>query len=89
MRFFYLDITVVFIVLSIVSIMLVINIGTREVVTKALIMALTLVVVADCVLEVDVPAGNHCKVFWNEGYKEVVGINRRILKFIGKKKSSL
>jgi len=51
-------------VIFIVSVILVVEIGRRGVVTKSFVTACALVVVAVRVFEVDAAAGNHCDFFW-------------------------
>jgi len=64
----------------IVPIVLVVEIGTRGVVTEAFIAACALVVVVVRVLEVDAAAGNHCDFFWYGRDRKVVGSDRSVLK---------
>jgi len=73
---FRLDIVVIFIV----PIVLVVEIGTREVVTEAFVTSCTLVVVAVRVLEVDAASGKHCDFLWYGGDRNVVGNDRSVLK---------
>jgi len=60
LHFFLLDIIVVFIVF----IILIIEIGTRGVVTETFVMASALVVVSIGKLEVDRATGNNSRFFW-------------------------
>jgi len=75
LHFFLLDVVVI----VIVPIILVIEIGTRGVVTEGFIAACTLVVVAVLVLEVDAATGNHCDFFWYGLDRKVVGSDRSVL----------
>jgi len=59
---------------------LVVEIGTRGVVTEPFVTACTLVVVAVRVLVVDAAAGNHCDFFWYGRDRKVVGSDRSVLK---------
>jgi len=61
LHFYLLDIVVVFVV----SVILVVEIGTRWVVTEAFVMTCALVEVLVRVLEVDAAAGNHSDFFWH------------------------
>jgi len=63
LHFFLLDDVVILVVSGI----LVVEIGTRGVVTEAFVMACALVVVALRVFEVDTAAGNHSDFGWNGG----------------------
>jgi len=76
LHFFLLDVVVI----VIVPIVLVVEIGTRGVVTEAFVAACALVVVADRVLEVDAAAGNHCNFFWYGRERKVVGSDGSVLK---------
>jgi len=76
LHFFLLAIVVIFPV----PVILVVEIGTRGVVTEALIAACAFVVVAVRVLEVDAAAGNHCDFFWYGRDRKVVGSDRIVLK---------
>ena len=76
MHFYLLDIVVIFIV----PIVLVIEIGTRGVVTEAFVTACAFVEVAVRVLEVDAAAGNHSEIFWYGGDRKIVGSDRSVLK---------
>ena len=59
-NFHLFDVIIVFVV----SVILVIEIGTREVLTEAFITSCAFVVVAVIVLEVDAAVGNHGDIFW-------------------------
>ena len=75
MHFVPLDIVIIFVV----PIVLVVEIGTRGIVTKAFVAACALVVVAVRVLEVDAAAGNHCDFFCYGRDRKVVGSDRSVL----------
>ena len=59
MHLFLLDIVIVFVV----SVILVVEIGAKGVMTDAFVTACVLVVVVVSVLEVDTAVGNHCEGF--------------------------
>jgi len=71
LHFFLQDIVVVFVV----SVVLVIEIGTLQVVTKAFVMAYAIVEVSVSVLEVGTAARNHCEFSGNRGDRYVAGSN--------------
>jgi len=60
LHFFLFNVVVIFVV----SVILIVEIGTRGVVTEAFVTACALVVVAVRVFEVDTAAGKHCDFFW-------------------------
>ena len=75
MHFFLFDVVVIFIV----PVILVIEIGTRGVVTEAFITARAFVVVALGVLEVDAAVGNHFDFFCDGRDRKLVGSDRSVL----------
>jgi len=76
LHFFLLDIVVIFIV----SVILVVKIETRGVVSEGFVTACALIVVAVLVLEVDAAVGNHCNFFWYGRDRKVVGRDGSVLK---------
>ena len=68
-------------VIFLVPVILIVEIGTREVVSEVFVTACALVIVAVGVVEVDAAAGNHCDFFWYGGKRKVVDSDRSVLKF--------
>jgi len=76
-HFFLLDIVVIFLV----PVILIVEIGTREVVTKHFAAPCALIVVVVCRFEVDATSGNHCDIFRYGRDRKVVGCTRSLLRF--------
>jgi len=72
MHFFFLDIVVIFVV----PVILVVEIGTRGVVSEAFVTPCVLLIVAVGVLEVDAATGNHCDFFWYGRDRQVFDSDR-------------